>query len=130
MRPTSVAVPPDTGKKCYREPGEPRDERPTPKIPEFWTGGPEEAAAYLSAVRENPRIADPEANTIESPLAYIQRLAEIVQGGPLGKAAKRFPPKPRLNREYTGPREPVQEHGLSFEDRTDEIYERQPGEEG
>jgi hypothetical protein len=127
MRP-SVAQE-DTGRMCFRLPGEPRDERPSLRIEEFWDSA-EEGSAYLSAVRNNPRIADLEAETVESPLAYIQRIAEIVAKQNLPKPAKRIPPRHRPNREYTGPREPIQENGLSFEDRTDAIYERQPGEEG
>jgi len=125
MRPSTL-TPPDSGKKCYREPGErrePDDDRPTLLIPRFWDS-PEQESAYLSAVRNNPRKPG------EGPLGYVARLAAIVQQGPLGKPAKPFPPASRLNREYSGPRPTVTEGGLSFEDRTDAIYERQPGEDG
>lgn len=127
MRPTPLA-PPDSGQLCYRQPGEPRDERPTLMIRRVWDSV-EEEAAYLSAAHNNPRVVDVEADEIESPMAYIKRLAEIVQRGPLPKVAKPFPRKPWTNREYSGPR-PVVEGGLSFEDRLDVIYEREPGQEG
>jgi hypothetical protein len=99
-------------------------------VRDIFQDSPEEEGAYTRAVRENPRIVDLEAEAVESPLAYIQRIAEIVAQHPLPKPSKRIPPRPRLNREYAGPREPIQENGLTFEDRTDAIYERQPGEEG
>ena len=116
-------APPDTGRKFYREPGEPKDERPTLLIRRFWES-PEEEAAYLSAVRDNARKPG------EGAFAYIVRLAGIVQQGPLARPAKAFPPPPRLNREYSGPRPTVTEGGLSFEDRTDAIYDTEGGREG
>lgn len=125
MRPSTLV--PDLGQKCYREPGEPRDGRPLLKIPQFWDSA-EEAEAYLTAVREHPRIVDLEAGTVESSLTYIARIASIVAERRLANPAKRIPPKPRLNREYDGPRLTT-EGNLSFEDRTDAIYERQPGED-
>lgn len=128
MRPTSKLTPPDSGRKCYREPGEPRDERPTLLIRPFWRSE-EEAAAYLSAVRNHEREVDLEADTIESSMAYIARIAGIVAQGPLGPPARRFPPAHRMNREYLGPRPTITEGNLTFEDRTDAIYDRQPGED-
>lgn len=130
MRPTSVVTPPDTGRMCFRYPGEPVDERPLIKIRDIWDECPEQQPIYEAAVRDNPRIVDIEARTIESPLAYIQRIAEIVASKPLPPPSKRIPPRHRMNREYTGPRESVKQDGLSFEDRTDLIYTREPGEEG
>ena len=127
MRPSTTAQ--DSGRMCFRWPGEPRDERPVLRIEEFW-GSAEEEGAYTAAARDNPRICDPEAGTIESPLALIQRLAEIAAKHPLVKPGRRFPRKPRLAHEYTGPRPPITEGNLTFEDRTDAIYERQPGEDG
>lgn len=113
---------------CFRWPGEPRDERPMIDVRDVWASF-EEEAAYMRAVRENPRVVDLEAGTIENSKAYIVRLAEIVAQGPL-VVAKRFPPKHRIPKEYTGPRPQVTEGNLTFEDRTDAIYERQPGEDG
>jgi len=92
-------------------------------IRRFWES-PEEEAAYLSAVRDNARKPG------EGAFAYIVRLAGIVQQGPLARPAKAFPPPPRLNREYSGPRPTVTEGGLSFEDRTDAIYDTEGGREG
>lgn len=128
MRPSTPTK--DTGRMFFRLPEEPRDERPVLIIADFWNSA-EEEGAYTKAVRENQQIVDLEAGTIESPLSYIQRLAEIAAKHPLVKPGRRFPRKPKLAHEYTGPREPIVENGLSFEDRTDAIYsERQPGEEG
>lgn len=128
MRPSTPTR--DSGRMCFRLPGEPRDERPLLKIEEFWTGPPEEEGAYTAAVRENPRVVDLEAGTIESPLAYIQRLAEIAAKHPLVKPGRRFPRRPKLAHEYTGPREPIREGNLTFEDRTDAIYDTEGGREG
>jgi len=114
---------------CFRLPGEPRDERPLLKIEEFWNS-PQEEGAYTAAARENPPIVDVEAGTIESPLACIQRIAEIAARHPLVKPGRRFPRRPKLAHEYTGPREPIKENGLSFEDRTDAIYDSEGGREG
>lgn len=125
MRPSTPTQ--DTGRMCFRLPGEPRDERPLLKIEDFWNSA-EEEGAYTAAARENPRIYD--QGTVEGPLAYIQRLAEIAAKHPLVKPGRRFPRRPKLAHEYIGAREPIQEHGLTFEDRTDAIYERSPGEEG
>lgn len=119
----------DTGRMAFRQPGEPADERRALYLRPFWRSV-EEKSAYLEAVRNNPRECDPDADTIETPMAYIQRLAAIVAQGPLAKVAKTFPSGPRLNREYAGPRPQTNEGGLSFEDGLDVSYERQPGEEG
>jgi hypothetical protein len=122
-------TPPDSGRKFYREPDERPDGRPVIRREQFWASA-EEEGAYTAAVRNNPREVDLEAGTIESPLAYIQRLAQLAAKHPLVKPGRRFPKRPKLAHEYTGPREPVTENGLTFEDRTDAIYERSPGEEG
>lgn len=121
--------PPDTGQKCYREPGEPVDDRPLIRRRPFWSS-PEEEAAYLTAVRNNPREVDPEADTIESVMHWLGRVAAAAEGKFPAPPAKRFPPRHRMPKEYTGPRPPITEGNLTFEDRTDAIYERQPGEEG
>lgn len=93
--------PADTGQKGYRLPGEPKDARPLIWMRPFWKT-PEEKAAYTDAVRENPRECDPVAGTIESPMAYIQRLAAIVAGKPLPEPVRPMP---------------TTTQGLTFEDR-------------
>jgi hypothetical protein len=128
MRPSTFAQP-DTGRMYWREPGEPVDERPLIRRRPFW-GSVEEEAAYLIAVRNNPRIVDIEADTIESAMSYMGRISEIAEGSYVRSPVKRWPAASRPHREYTGPREPVTEGNLTFEDRTDAIYDRQPGEEG
>lgn len=127
VRPSTTA--PDLGRKCYREDHEPSDGRPALKREQFWADGAEQEV-YEAVAHENPRLVDLEVGTIESPLAYIQRLAEIAAKNPLVKPGRRFPPRRRLAQEYTGPREPITEGNLTFEDRTDATYERSPGEEG
>lgn len=129
MKPTSNLTPPDSGRKCYRESGEPPDERPTLRLRPFWRSE-EEASAYLTAARNTLRVVDAEAGTIENAVRYIGRIAKAAEGTYLAPPAKAFPRGPWLNREYTGPREPIREGNLTFEDRTDAIYERQPGEDG
>jgi len=132
MRP-STATDPSIFRNCWREPYERPDGRPLLLIREFWTAAEQEA--YEAAAHEHPRIVDPEADTIESPMAYIARLAGIVAKGPLIRPAKRFPPKHRMNPEYPGPRL-TNEGGLAFEEpyeqRLETIFspERTPGEEG
>lgn len=114
-------TPPEQRRKYWREPGEPVDGRPLIWRRPFWAS-PEEESAYLSAVRNNPRRED------EGAFAYIVRIAETVQRGPLPPAVKAMPEPERLKRDYTGPRPTVTEGGLSFEDRLDAIYsEREPG---
>lgn len=130
MRPaSSTLTPPDFGRKCFREPGEPRDGRFALLIRPFWASD-SERDAYESAVHDHPREVDVAADEIESDTAYIQRIARIAASSILAAPAKSFPPAHRMNQQYTGPREPVKQDGLTFEDRLDEIYERQPGEEG
>lgn len=129
MKPTSTLTPPDFGRKCYREAGEPPDERPMLRIRPFWRSE-EEASAYLTAARNTLRIVDVEADTIENAVHYIGRIAKAAEGTYLAPPAKSFPRGAWLNREYTGPRPTVTEGNLTFEDRTDAIYERSPGEEG
>lgn len=129
MRPSTPSDP-SVFKNCWREPGERPDGRLTLLIRPFWANA-EEEAAYMKAVRENPRIVDVEADEIESSTAYIARIAAIVAAGPLAKPAKRIPPKHRMNPEYTGPRT-VTEGGLTFEapyeERLQQIFtEREPG---
>lgn len=130
MRPVSTLTPPDLGRLCYREPGEPRDGRYALLIRPFWASD-EEREAYESAVHSHPREVDVERDQIESDTAYIQRIASIAQQGILAPAAKSFPRAPRMNQTYTGPRPPVKQDGLTFEDRLESIYsEREPGQEG
>lgn len=118
MRPgsPSTATPDFTGKKCYRLPGEPWDERPCLLIRNPWESE-EERVAYTMAVRNNPKGAN------EGAFAYVVRIAEIVQRGPLGPAVKRMPS--RWNepaRPVQGPTEP------SYEERLAAIFEpREPG---
>ena len=122
MKPTYEQ--PGTGRMFWREPGEARDERPTLLIRAFWRDE-QEAAAYLSAVRNNPRVVDVEADEIESSTAYMQRIATIASGLYVAPPVKRWPRASLPHREYTGPREPVTEGNLTFED-----YAREPGMEG
>ena len=128
MKPSPFAAP-DSGRLFWREPGEPRDERPTLLIRPFWRDE-QEAAAYLIAVRNNPRTVDLERDEIESVMAYLGRIASIVAKTYVPRPGPAWPRASRPHREYTGPREPITEGNLTFEDRTDAIYERQPGEEG
>lgn len=99
----------DTGRLGIRMPGEPPDERPLVRMRPFWKT-PEEQAAYLTAVRQHPRECDPEADTIESSMAYIGRIAGIVAKGPVVTPVKAMPAVPAW--------------------ASDELYEREPGEEG
>jgi hypothetical protein len=125
MRPGTIA-PPDSGEKCYREPGEPKDERPSLRIREFWQSA-EEASAYLTAVRNHPREVDVERDQIESSMAYIRRIAGIVARGPLGAAVQRMPSR---RQEHAHP--PKQTPEAPYEQRLATIFapERSPGEEG
>ena len=114
----------DTGRKCYREPGElrqgPEDNRPRIDYREFWRS-PQEASAYLSAVRDHPRVVDVERDEIESPLAYIQRIAAIVEAR-LAPVRTVPPPNKAL---------PVQTPEPPYEERLEALFTpRQPGEEG
>lgn len=129
MRPaSSTLTPPDLGRMCFRWPGEPPDGRYALLLRPFWVSDDEEAA-YMTAVSNHPREVDVEADQIESSTAYIQRIAQTAQRGILAAPAKSFPSPHRMNRTYAGPRPPVKQDGLSFEDRTDLIYERVPGED-
>lgn len=128
MRPAGLDGPKDTGRMGFRRPDEPKDERPVLWIRPFWKS-PEEKAAYLEAVRNHPREYDTAKRTMESPYAYIPRLAALAEKALLAPAAKAFPSERPLSQEYRGPRPETSEKGLSFEDRTDLIYERQPGED-
>lgn len=128
MRPTPYAQP-DTGRMYWREPGEPVDERPMILRRPFWTSV-EQEAAYLSAVRNNPRVVDLERDEIESAMAYLGRISTIAEGTYVRRPGRTWPKASRPHREYTGPREPITEGNLTFEDRTDAIYERVPGEDG
>src|SRR5678816_4637969 len=123
MRPaSSTLTPPDFGRTCYRDPGEPRDGRYALLLRPFWRSD-SEREAYESAVRDHPREVDVAADEIESDTAYIQRIAQIAQRGILAAPAKSFPPAHRMNQQYMGPRPPVVTEGnLSFEDRCDRIY--------
>jgi hypothetical protein len=67
----------DTGRKGYREPHEPRDERPLLSCQPFWESA-EEQDAYELAVRQNPRGKTP-------PGEYIRRIAQIVEERVLAK---------------------------------------------
>jgi hypothetical protein len=122
MRPTpSNAVPPSEPRLCYRQPGEPWDERPALFIRPFWRDE-QEALAYLQAVKDNPREVDVEGDSIESSMHYIVRLAGIVQRGPLGPAVRRFPTR-REEKARPVKQEPP------YEERLAAIF-REPGEEG
>jgi hypothetical protein len=63
---------PDTGRKGYREPDEPPDGRLRIARDAFWSD-PSEQMTYEHAVASNPQ------HSCERPLAYIQRLASIVE---------------------------------------------------
>lgn len=65
--------PRDTGRKGYREPEEVPDGRPTISYRPFWTDLSEQLT-YEHAVETHPKRPD------ESPMAYIQRIAAIVEG--------------------------------------------------
>lgn len=129
VRPASILTPPDLGRMCFRWPGEPPDGRYALLIRRFW-GSDDEEHAYEAAVHDHPREVDVQADEIESTTAYIQRIAQIASASILAAPAKSFPRPHRMNQTYTGPRPEVKQDGLTFEDRLDEIYERQPGEEG
>lgn len=61
----------DSGRRGFREPDEPIDERPCIVRAPFWKDAME-AATYLTAVQMNPQ------KSTEGPFAYIERLSSIV----------------------------------------------------
>lgn len=63
----------DSGRLGYREPDEPPDERPCIVRAPFWRDKSEQLT-YEHAVQSNPRKSG------EGPMAYIQRIAELVKG--------------------------------------------------
>lgn len=74
----------DTGRRGYREPGDPPDHRRTIVRGEFWEF-PTERFTYEVAAEGNPRREG------EGRLAYVARLAAIATGKLQGEAVKRFP---------------------------------------
>lgn len=119
--------PPDSGHKCWREPDELRDGTPRYQlqIRPFWQSA-EEAAAYLTAVRNHPREVDVAADQIESNMNYIVRIAGIVAQGPLG------PPVQRMPSRWHQPARPIEQTPEPpYEERLDALFTpREPGEEG
>jgi hypothetical protein len=82
---------PNTGLMAFRYPGEAPDGRPViAYVHPFWEDRMEEAT-YEAAVAGHPRRAD------EGPLAYAQRISELVTGE--REQIKRMPRRSLSNRE-------------------------------
>ena len=82
--------PGDTGRKGYREPDEPPDDRPVIVRAPFWRDE-SERLTYEHAVESWPRRQG------EGAMSYIARIAGIVEQRKLAAVAKEFPPPERLS---------------------------------
>jgi len=79
----------DTGRRGYREPSDPPDDRPVIVHAPFWSSE-SERLTYEHAVESWPRRQG------EGAMTYIARIAAKVEGR-LAAAAKSFPPPERLS---------------------------------
>ena len=82
--------PGDTGRKGYREPDEPPDDRPVIVRAPFWSSE-SERLTYEHAAESWPRRPG------EGAMTYIARLAGVVERRKLAAVAKEFPPPERLS---------------------------------
>lgn len=76
----------DTGRRGYREPGDPEDGRRVIVRGEFWES-PTERFTYEVAAECNPQRED------EGRLAHAARISAIATGKLQGEAVKQFPQK-------------------------------------
>jgi hypothetical protein len=79
VRPDELQPKRDSGRKGYREPHEPRDERPVLSCNPFWESM-EEQETYEAIARFNRRKPS------EFPSAYIERIASLAAGKLAGSA--------------------------------------------